>query len=79
MQIRSELTVLAPQRLMWKPPQRQRGNQASENRLHGAVRLNGLSTVQREALKDNRVEEWVWLGLAFTSLAILVISFWPLT
>jgi hypothetical protein len=77
MQIRSELTALAPQRLTWKLPQHRRRDNASENRHPGAVTLTGLRTAQREVLKDNRVEEWVWIGLAFTSLAVIVVSFWP--
>jgi hypothetical protein len=77
MQIRSELTALAPQRLTWKLPQRIRADDASEQRPAGAVRLSGLRTAQREALKDTRVEQWVWIGLVFTSLAVIAVSFWP--
>ena len=78
MQIRSELTALSPQRLTWKF--QQSGDNVSKNPpAAGAVRLTGLRAAQREALKENRVEKWVWIGLAFTSLAILAISFWPIT
>ncbi len=75
MQIRSGLTAFAPQRLTWRLPQS--GENVAEKRPAGAVRLTDLSAAQREVLKGNRVEQWVWLGLAFASLAFLVVSFWP--
>jgi hypothetical protein len=76
MQTRSELTALAPRRLTWKLPHRRHGDHASEQGPVVAGVLTRLRTAQREVLKDNRVEQWVWIGLAVASLAVIVVSIW---